>query len=390
MAELPGNQALSDATGDAFRSSRLDKMLSNFAASYKLYWLRSVFDEALAGLDVVPMRHLAARMVALAWYPVTYFRLNLGATDQLANAVKRAHEVCALRDDATEQQIREAVLGTDDPELQRRLDDLCNFVPYRLIRPFYTDRLSAEREQLGLTSYRFEQQVNRLVIEYNEQDRAGAPYSFANDAIELDHDWVTYFRDNRHVVEGWLDMRLVGYLQARNPSVPAIPLKIHPPKKRDLAAARAWWAEALADHEFREIYTDVPFTAESFVAHGPMSVDHFIPWSFVLHDEPWNLAPMFRDTNSSKGDRLPDVDAYLRPFCTQQFDALTTLRGRGRRHRKVFESYAAIDPHVGEYERTDAAREAFTRAVSRVVLPLHQIAANQGFPTWRGAGALAE
>ena len=143
MAELPGNQTLSDATGDAFRSSRLDKMLSNFAASYKLYWLRSVFDEALAGSDVVPMRHLAARMVALAWYPVTYFRLNLGATDQLANAVKRAHEVCALRDDATEQQIREAVLDSNDPELQRRLDDLCNFVPYRLIRPFYADRLSA-------------------------------------------------------------------------------------------------------------------------------------------------------------------------------------------------------------------------------------------------------
>ena len=36
------------------------------------------------------------------------------------------------------------------------------------------------------------------------------------------------------------------------------------------------------------------------------------------------------------------------------------------------------------------AGEAFTRAVSRVVLPLHQIAANQGFPTWRGTGALAE
>ena len=40
MAELPRHQALSDATGDAFRSSRLDKMLSNFAASYKLYWLK--------------------------------------------------------------------------------------------------------------------------------------------------------------------------------------------------------------------------------------------------------------------------------------------------------------------------------------------------------------
>jgi hypothetical protein len=48
----------------------------------------------------------------------------------------------------------------------------------------------------------------------------------------------------------------------------------------------------------------------------------------------------------------------------------------------MLESYALIDPHSMEYERTDAAQESFTRAVSRVVVPLHQIAANQGFPTW--------
>ncbi len=386
MAELPGNQALIDATGDAFRSSRLERMLSNFAASYKLYWLRGIFDEAVAGSDVVPMRRLAARMVALAWYPVTYFRLNLGASDRLAAAVIRAHEVCELRDDATEKQIQEAVLSSDDPELVKRLNDLCGYVPYRLIRPFYADRLSAEKERLGVSTYHFEQQVNRLVIEYNGQDRAGAPYTLspADGTIELDPAWATYFRDNRHVVQGWLDMRLVGYLQARNPSVPAIPLKIHPPQKRDLSAARKWWTEALGDHEFREIYTGIPFTEAAFEENGPMSVDHFIPWSFVLHDEPWNLAPMFRNTNSSKGDRLPDVGAYLQPFCAQQFDALTTLRRRGGRHRKMFESYATIDPHVMEYERTDAARESFAQAVSRVVLPLHQIAVNQGFPVWAG------
>ena len=66
--------------------------------------------------------------------------------------------------------------------------------------------------------------------------------------VAIDPEWTAYFRDNRHVVQGWLDIRLVDYLQARNPSVPAIPLKIHPPQQRDLAAARAWWSEALADH----------------------------------------------------------------------------------------------------------------------------------------------
>jgi len=357
-------------------------MLSNFTASYKLYWLRGVFDEALEGNDMVPMRHVAARMVALAWYPLTYFRLNLGATDQLANVVKRAHEVCELRNDATEAEIRDAVLNADDPMLTRLLDNLCIFVPYRLIRPFYADRLNAEKARLGISAYHFEQRVNRLIIEFNSQDCSGAPYTFAADAIIIDPEWATYFRDNQHVLQGWLDMRLVDYLQARNPSVPAIPLKIHPPQKRDLTAARAWWNEAMADHQFAEIYTGAPFTSASFEAYGPMSIDHFIPWSFVLHDEAWNLVPMFRDTNSSKGNQLPDVDAFLRPFCAQQFDALVTLRDRSRKHRKIIDSYSAIDPYVMEYEKTDAAREQFTNAVSRVVLPLHQIASNQGFPTW--------
>lgn len=133
--------------------------------------------------------------------------------------------------------------------------------------------------------------------------------------------------NNRHVVQGWIDSKLVGYLQARNPSVPAIPLKIYAPNARNLTSARRYWEEALSDHVFRDIYSGVPFDAAGCAAHGPMGVDHFIPWSFVLHDEPWNLAPMFRDANSSKGNRLPVIDEYLRPFCEQQFDALMTLRG---------------------------------------------------------------
>ena len=35
------------------------------------------------------------------------------------------------------------------------------------------------------------------------------------------------------------------------------------------------------------------------------------------------------------------------------------------------------------YERTDAALDSFSEAVTKVIVPLHQIAANQGFPTWR-------
>ena len=52
MAELPVEETLVTATGDAFKSSRLDQMLRNFTASYKPYWLKGIFDEAVDVSDV--------------------------------------------------------------------------------------------------------------------------------------------------------------------------------------------------------------------------------------------------------------------------------------------------------------------------------------------------
>ena len=381
MAELPSSEMLVTATGDAFKSSRLDRMLRNFSASYKLYWLKGVFDEAVEGNLDVTFEKLAARMIAAAWYPVTYFRLNLGAADALSAAVAYAQERCGLSADASQNEIIAAVLESDDTGLRSKVRNLYGYVPYRLIRPFYAERFEAARANGERV---VEATVNNLVLTFNRDDAAGAPYRFNEEGngIEIDPGWARYFSENRHVVQGWLDSRLVAYLQARNPSVPAIPLKIYPPNERNLTAARKYWEEALNSHVFKDIYSGVPFDDAGFAVHGPMGVDHFIPWSFVLHDEPWNLSPMFRDANSSKGNRLPALDEYLRPFCAQQFDALITLRGRGR-HRKVLESYAQVDARVMQYEHTEEALASFTESISKVIVPLHQIAANQGFPVWK-------
>lgn len=380
MAELPAAEALVGATGDAFKSSRLDQMLRNFAASYKLYWLKGVFDEVVEGNSSIPFERLAARMIASAWYPVTYFRLNLGASDILADTVRYAQNCCGLASDARASEIITAILESEDAQLRAKVEGLYRYVPYRLIRPFYADRITERSRESRIT----DAMINGLIIEFNQEDPAGAPYRFNDDGdgIEVDPEWARYFRDNRHVVQGWIDSKLVAYLQARNPSVPAIPLKIYAPAARNLAAARRYWEEALQDHVFRDIYSGDAFNEAGYAAHGPMGVDHFIPWSFVLHDEPWNLAPVFRDVNSSKGNKLPELGEYLLPFCAQQFDALLTLRGTGR-HKQVFESYAQVDARVMRYERTEAALRSFTESVSKVVVPLHQIAANQGFPTWR-------
>lgn len=316
MTGLTTNIPLLIVTCDAFKAANLERMLSNFTNSYKLYWLKGIFEEVIAGNTEPPLYLIAARMIASAWYTVTHYRLNLGSSDMIAAAIEHAMEVCDLRSDSSETDIIYAILISSDSQLRQRLNKLGHYVPYRLIRPFYEEQLVRMREQEGRS---FSHRIDRLIAQFNREDPAGAPYRFStkDDVLIVDPDWARYFRENEPVIRGWLDMCLIDYLQARNPSVPAIPLKLYPPVQRDLGAARSYWKEALADHPFREIYSGSVFDVNGYAALGPMSVDHFIPWSFVLHDEPWNLVPMFRDTNSSKGNRLPQLDEFLEPFCAQ-------------------------------------------------------------------------
>lgn len=380
MAELLGAQGSLLGTGDAFKSSRLERMLSNFAASYKLYWFKGIFDEVCAGNDQMAFGRVVARMVAAAWYPVVYFRLNLGARDVLAECVDCARRVTGLSSDAKEADIIAAMEESADSELSRRIRSLHAYVPYRLIRPFYDEEIAAAKEGAGKW---LDRMANAVIVDANRTCANGAPYVFneACDGLTVEPDWAAYLRDNQHVIRGWLDMRLVQYLQARNPSVPAISMKIYPPQMRNLAPAAKYWREAIERVPMREVYTNRPFTPELMEAEGGLSIDHFIPWSFVLHDEPWNLAPMFKNTNSSKSDRLPSLDDFLEPFAAQQFDALMAVRNTGR-HRKVLEAYLAIEPDLVNFEDVPVCRMAFADDIAKAIRPLHQIASNQGFATW--------
>ena len=69
-----------------------------------------------------------------------------------------------------------------------------------------------------------------------------------------------------------------------------------------------------------------------------MSLDHFIPWSFVLHDRMWNLVPVSKSINSSKSDLLPPLEKYLDSFIDLQFTAYTTALEIGI-NSKTLEDY---------------------------------------------------
>ncbi len=372
------------ATNNPTKSGWLERMLKNFTTSYKLFWFRGVLDEVCSGNAEMTLQRVAARMVASAWYPVVYFRLGLGYGDQLVNCVNCALQATDLTKDSSPTEIIAAIESTDDKTLARNLKKLIDYVPYRLIRPFYDKEFGELRSKHGTIK---DSEVNYYVISLNARNSADELYVFGEGGnfLTVNPDWAEFLRENQAIVSGWLDMKLVEYLQARNPSVPAISSKLYPPQKRDLAPATKYWLEALRLIELTDIYSGKPLNSANFNRFGQLSIDHFIPWSFVLHDEPWNLTPIFKNENSSKNDKLPSLETFLEPFAYQQFDALMAIRNTGR-HKKYIERYFAIDADVLSYEPRLECREAFKVNLERTIKPLHQIALNQGFAPWQFAG----
>lgn len=121
------------------------------------------------------------------------------------------------------------------------------------------------------------------------------------------------------------------------------------------------------------IYTNLP------LHKGAYDLDHFIPWSFVSHDLIWNLLPADGSINSSKSDKLPDLDKYLKPLALIQQQAVQTCL-RHDFHGKLLEDYLSLGCTINEFAEMNKGNlfECFRRTYA----PMHQIALNMGFEQW--------
>lgn len=81
-----------------------------------------------------------------------------------------------------------------------------------------------------------------------------------------------------------------------NPEVPGLVYKLAPmdEKIRKLPHVRKLWEGIFDVCEVKDVFTGKPVNTKQY------DIDHFIPWSFVMNDELWNLMPMDSSLNSSK------------------------------------------------------------------------------------------
>ena len=339
-------------------------------ASYKMYWLLGILDEVALGNTEIELKKIISRMIVYSWYPLLQYKLNYGVFDNLKKSVNYIATKYNLPNNYDENKLLDFVYSNDDKELNKMMKELTYNVPYRLLSPFFTDKLKGQKDSIK----------NKMITELSLENE-NCLYKIVKgekDKIILNEGWKDYLQKNYKVIKGWIYYKIVCFLQKRNPNVPAIAFKIEAPKSRNLTRSTTLWKEIIASKNINDIYTNMDFTEENYNRLGGLSIDHFIPWSFVLHDEMWNLTPTFKNINSSKSDNLPSYQEYIDKFCSVQYEAFSYLCDKKK--EKDLECYIDVMRLENPFEFLKyKSREEFNNKLKQTISPIYQIALNQGF-----------
>jgi hypothetical protein len=359
------------------KSNLLEQMIGNLTTSYKIYWLYGVIIEIERGKQEISFKEIVSRMITNCWYSLLKFKLHLGVVDQLYNLVIFIAYKFNIEPDIHEEELYDRLQSISDIDVNRKMAELYKYVPYRLLQPFFSSELYNQQD------YKKNRITESCAL---KTDDVFYKIYTAENKIIVNPDWADYIIKNQAIINGWIHSKLIQFLQKNNPSVPGIPLKISAPRKRDLTSARKFWSAVIELETLVDIYTGLDLKDDNFSQHGNLSIDHFIPWSFVLHDQIWNLAPTFKHINSAKNDKLPPMDPYLDRFCHMQYVAFKTIC-KHTRLKKYTEDYISIDIILYKYlsKNTQVEEPSFKQAIKQAVVPLYQIAQNQGFSTWENS-----
>lgn len=169
---------------------------------------------------------------------------------------------------------------------------------------------------------------------------------------------------------------MIIYLQRRNPSVPGMADKLYPPQERKLDSVKKYWKMLLSLHPVTEIYNDQLLDVKD------ISIDHFVPWSYVAHDEFWNLHPTTKSINSSKSNYLPDWNVYFQKLARLEYmsyEMIWQYDGLRDQFEKCAREHLNNTDIRHRIYREGIDYPEFAKQLEEVVEPVYLSAKNCGF-----------
>jgi len=348
-------------SGEIIDVGRLSRVFVNTTATYKFYWFVSIIDLICANPKrrVFFFDEIIAGMIAEAWYPIHYFRLSFGKLDSLETNIFEIQRILDIPIDASKDSVKERILcNMDNPAIRRLVHVFTLNVPYRFLSPWISHETPAQ------------------VVEESHEFMNNCPYAIYNNrSILIDNIWAEYLVSYAAILKDFAFWNLSIFLQKRNPNVPDIPSKlVRPLQRATLTRQHRFWDRYIQSVGYIHcIYTGAQLTV------GDYDLDHFIPWSFVVHDLLWNLLPSDSSINSSKSNCIPSLDRYLEPLAKLQHDALRENYASNPSD-KLFEDYMVFRCSIPELINT--SDNQFLVLFKNEFTPMAQTATNMGFAPW--------
>ena len=360
-------------------------MLKDPSYCYKFYWLEAIVNLISAGVTETTFNDIIDEMICSAWYSVREFHIHLSGLsgdgevrDGLERAVLLLSELSELPANASKVEIKNEIKRYGK-ELQKYKEQLTNMVPYRALAGFFANA----GEVVNWDS------IRRLTayIEAFDTNITTLPYTLGTSSklakeVRFHADWISMMQDNTVQILGWIQYEKVKWLQNNNPEVPGLVYKLAPMDEiiRKLGKVRKLWEGILACHDLRDVFTD------GKIQPGKYDIDHFIPWSFVMNDELWNLMPMDSSLNSSKSNRLPKWDPFFRRFSDNQYILYQLIQEQPAIH-KLYEGCWRDNLHSiwagQELYRPGNTKERFTAILEKNMQPVYDSARRQGYEIWQ-------
>ncbi|RZL47086.1 MAG: hypothetical protein EOP00_12990 [Pedobacter sp.] len=325
---------------DGLDIGKLSRSFKHVSNSYKFYWFLAILDHISEQDDLyISLDELSLRMISSIWYPLDYFKLSFGKQDGFKDLSKIISSFMEVNNSTNApslmSQIEQNLPSNISVKLKHKIKiALKRWVTYRFLSPFFESQLKGVRDQKA------NEIINTLTNTKIFEDYA--PYKIDNEGIYLSSKWVEYFKLHQYILRGFIKWNLVKFLQKNNPNVIGLSEKLEKPIKRDLKRAKLFWLSFITNKEVRCIYSNELITKDN------MSLDHFIPWSYIAHDQLWNIIPTIKKINSAKGNSLPSLSHYLDEFCKLQYLAYNYYLKNGAFNKS--HSYGDIFQFEYDYE----------------------------------------
>ena len=361
------------------------RMMKDPSYCYKFYWLEAIVQLISENRLVATYDEIINEMIANAWYSVLEFHIHLSGIwgdgtikDNLERAVLKLSELSDLPANASKIEIKNAI-AKFDRELHTEKQALTKNVPYKALSGF----ANKTGEHVSLDS-----SAGRMMAYYNKLSESDIllPYTFGSEnglcrKLTFSDAWVRMIKDNTVNILGWIQCEKVKWLQNNNPEVPGLIYKLAPldEKMRKLSHVHKLWDGILDLRNINDVFTDDEIDKKKY------DVDHFIPWSFVMNDELWNLMPMDSSLNSAKNNRLPNWDDFFLRFAKNQYIMYEMVHQK-EGIRKLFEECYRDNLHSiwanRELYRKGNSDIEFFGILEKNMRPVYDSARRQGYDVW--------